>query len=76
MTEQHIMLIFCLLSINALDVQYNSMNKVVLWVNYFNAYHVADAFIDSIDMSLSKLWEIVNDRVMLKSMESQRVRHD
>ena len=40
MTEQHIMLIFCLLYINALDVQYNSMNKVVLWANSFNARHV------------------------------------
>ena len=31
---------------------------------------------DSMDMSLSKFWEIVKVRDMLQSMGSQRVRHD
>ena len=37
-----------------------------------------DGFIDSKDMSLSKLWEIVKDREawVLQSMGSQRVRHN
>ena len=35
-----------------------------------------DGIIDSTDISLSKLWEIVKDREVLKSMRSQRVGHD
>ena len=37
-----------------------------------------DGFTDSIDMSLSKLQELVMDRKggVLQSMELQRVRHD
>ena len=37
-----------------------------------------DGIIDSIDMSLSKLWEMVKDREtgVLQSMGSQRVKHD
>ena len=35
-----------------------------------------DGIIDSLDMSLSKLWEIVKDREVLQSMGLQRVRHD
>ena len=38
-----------------------------------------DGIIDSMDMNLSKLWEIVEDRglpVMLQSRGSQRVGHD
>ena len=33
---------------------------------------------DSMDMSLSKLWEIVKDReaCVLQTVESQRVRHE
>ena len=31
---------------------------------------------DSLDVSLSKLWEIVKDREVLQSMGLQRVRHD
>ena len=37
-----------------------------------------DSFTDSIDMSLSKLWETVKDRKpdVLKSLGSQRVGHN
>ena len=37
-----------------------------------------DSITDSMDMNLSKLWEIVEDRRpgMLQPMGSQRVRHD
>ena len=37
-----------------------------------------DSITDSVDMNLSKLQEMVKDRVpgMLQSMESQRVRHN
>ena len=36
-----------------------------------------NGIIDSMDMSLSNLWEMVKDReAVLQSMGSQRVRHD
>ena len=37
-----------------------------------------DVITDSLDMSLSKLWEVVKDRKIgvLQSTESQRIRHN
>ena len=35
-----------------------------------------DGITDSVEMSLSKLREMVKDREVLQSMELQRVRHD
>ena len=37
-----------------------------------------DGIVDSMHMSLSKLWEIVKDREvgLVQSMRSQRIRHD
>ena len=39
---------------------------------------MVDGITDSVDMSLSKLWELVTERRpgMLQSMGSQRVGHD
>ena len=45
---------------------------------FISAHHPAVSITDSVDVNLSKLWEMVKggEPGMLQSMESQRVGHD
>ena len=59
------------------DERYKGLKHLIIAKHFYAIMRWLDGIIDTMNMSWSKLWEMVKDRAgVLQSMESQRVRHD